>query len=73
VIDTRPTPRKPSGDLIADYIAHYAARINRHIQDNVCALLVGPLGCGKSAVLEPTSTWRRDSPRCDRVISCLRS
>ena len=52
MIDARPTPRKPSGDLIADYIAHYAARINRHIQDNACALLVGPLGCGKSAVLE---------------------
>ncbi len=48
--------RRGSGDVILDYVNHYAALVARQVQEERCPLLIGPLGAGKSAVLERASS-----------------
>ncbi len=48
--------RRTSSDVIYEYVGLYAGEVVRVLGGDHCALLLGPLGVGKSAVLERVKT-----------------
>ena len=55
------------GDVVANYISKHAADVIRLVNEGKCVLLDGPLGAGKSLVLDRV-TARLEQQHTARVV-----